>query len=71
MQQHVNDELAGTESDLYQFSSKSEEPEAAVHTTESPLTDKADLARDLDNGEVQPIRTAEQRRYSIDWDPLQ
>ena len=48
-----------------------EEPEASLHTTEPPLTDKTNLAEDIQQGEVTPIPTAQQRRYSIDWDPRQ
>lgn len=47
------------------------EPEAPIHTTESSLTDKTDLAEDLQRGEVKARSTVEQRRFSVDWDPIQ
>lgn len=74
VQQYIKGEATGTG---YEFpltgisANKVEEPEAPVHTTEPSLTDKSELAEDLHKGEVQPISTAEQRRYSVDWDPLQ
>ena len=46
------------------------EPEAAVHSTEPSLSEETDLAEGLHKGEVKPTPTVEQRRYSIDWDPL-
>ncbi len=48
-----------------------EKPEAPVHTTEPLLTDKTDLAEDIQQGEAKPTPTAQQRRFSIDWDPIQ
>lgn len=74
VQQYVKGETSST---YYGFSSvgahedEPEEPEAPVHTTEPSLTDKTDLAEDIQQGEVTPPPTAQQRRFSIDWDPLQ
>ena len=72
-QQYVKGETSST---YYGFSSvlsredELEEPEAALHTTEPSLTDKTNLAEDIQQGEVMPMPTAQQRRYSIDWDPI-
>ena len=72
-QQYVKGETSSTD---YGFSSvlsredELEEPEAALHTTEPSLTDKTNLAEDIQQGEVMPMPTAQQRRYSIDWDPI-
>ncbi|MCJ1465809.1 glycogenin glucosyltransferase [Pseudocyphellaria aurata] len=46
------------------------EPEAPVITTEKPLTEKTELIDEIHKGEAGPIPTAQQRRYSADWDPL-
>lgn len=74
MQQYVKGETSSTD---YGFSSvqpqvdELKEPEAPIHTTEPSLTDKTDLAEDLQQGEVKPTPTVQQRRFSIDWDPIQ
>ncbi|KAL6713365.1 glycogenin glucosyltransferase [Lecanora helva] len=47
-----------------------QEPEASVHTAEPPLAEKTEPAEDLQKGFVEPTPTVQQRRYSIDWDPL-
>ena len=47
------------------------EPEALIHTTEPSLTDRAEVVEELEKGEVQPPPTAEVRRFSVDWDPIQ
>ncbi|KAI4204206.1 MAG: hypothetical protein LQ348_001295 [Seirophora lacunosa] len=49
---------------------KGREPEASVITTERPLTEKTEPAEELDQGEVKPMPTVQQRRYSVDWDPI-
>ena len=73
VQQYVKGETSSTD---YGFSSvgsredELEEPEAALHTTEPSLTDKTDLAEDIQQGEVTPMPTAQQRRFSVDWDPI-
>lgn len=74
VQQYVKGETSSTD---YGFSSvrpqedDPEKPEAPVHTTEPSLTDKTNLAEDIQLGEVTPMPTAQQRRFSIDWDPMQ
>ena len=74
VQQYVKGETSSTD---YGFSSMGpqkdelEEPEASVHTTEPSLTDKTDLAEDIQKGEVTPMPTIQQRRFSVDWDPIQ
>lgn len=74
VQQYVKGEASNTG---YGFSSVRPqaddliEPEASVLTTEPLLTDKTDLAEDIQQGEVKPTPTAQQRRFSIDWDPIQ
>lgn len=47
------------------------EPEALVNTTELPLTEKTELAEEIQQGELTPIPTVQQRRFSVDWDPIQ
>ena len=64
MQQYVKGEAASA---AYSFSSagrKVEEPVAPIYTTEPSLTDKTDPAEDLQKADTQ-------RRYSVDWDPIQ
>lgn len=73
MQQYVKGETSSAD---YGFSVRPQaeelkEPEAPVHTTEPSLTDKTDLAQDIQQGEVKPTPTAQQRRFSTDWDPIQ
>ena len=74
MQRYVKGETSSTD---YGYSSvrpqedKLEEPEALVHSTEPSLTDKTDLAEEIQLGEVRPMPTAQQRRFSVDWDPIQ
>ncbi len=47
------------------------EPEAPIGTTEPSLTDKIESAEEIERGEVESIPTVQQRRYSVDWDPIQ
>ncbi len=71
VQQHVKGEASTAD---YGFSSRVptiEEPEALVNTTELSLTEKTEAAEDIQQGEVTPISTAQQRRFSVDWDPIQ
>lgn len=42
-----------------------------VHTNEPSLTNKIDSADDLQRGDLTPAPKSQQRRYSVDWDPLQ
>ncbi|KAL8656646.1 MAG: hypothetical protein Q9226_002602 [Calogaya cf. arnoldii] len=44
--------------------------EAPVLTTEVPLTEKTERAEALDQGKITPTSNVEQRRLSIDWDPI-
>ncbi|KAL9103438.1 MAG: hypothetical protein Q9163_001501 [Psora crenata] len=49
------------------------EPEAPRHITQMPLADLADetdTAGEVEKAEATPIPTVEQRRFSVDWDPL-
>lgn len=48
-----------------------DESEGATKTTEPQLSDKTELAEGLQSGEVKPIPTLQQRRFSVDWDPIQ
>ena len=62
VQQYVKGETSSTDygsSSVRSQEDELEEPEAALHTTEPSLTDKTDLAEDI-----------QQRRFSIDWDPI-
>ena len=45
-------------------------PEAPIDTTEPQLTDKTELAEDLESGDATPTPTAQQRKFSVDWDPI-
>ena len=48
---------------------QADEPKALTSTTEPQLTDKTELAEGIQAGEVRPVPTAQQRRFSVDWDP--
>ena len=48
-----------------------EEPETPVHTTEPSLTDKTELAEELQKSEVAATLKPEQQDYSAEWDPQQ
>ena len=52
-------------------SARGQESEISAHTTEPSLAEETELAEALHKGEVKPTPTVEQRRYSVDWDPLQ
>ena len=67
VQQYVKGEATRTG---YEFDAKTEEPEAPVNSTEPSLTDTTNLAEDVQKGDVTPTSTAQQRRFSVDWDPL-
>ena len=57
----------------YGFSSsvpRIEEPEGSTVTAELPLTDKTEPAEQIQRGEVTPLPTSQQRRFSVDWDPI-
>ena len=74
VQQYVKGETSSTEYGSFPVRPQGDElqePEALVHTTEPSLTDKTDLAEDILQGGVTPKPTAQQRRFSIDWDPIQ
>ena len=45
--------------------------EASAITAEPPLTEPTERAEELDQGALKPTSTAEQRRFSVDWDPIQ
>ena len=71
VQQYVKGETSSTDYGSVQPLDEFQEPEAPVYSTEPSLSDKTDLAEDIQQGEVTPIPTAQQRRFSIDWDPIQ
>lgn len=48
-----------------------QEPELPFNTTETPLTEKTEPAERIEQGEVKPVPTVQQRRFSVDWDPIQ
>ncbi|KAI4177062.1 MAG: hypothetical protein LQ343_000543 [Gyalolechia ehrenbergii] len=75
VQQYVNGEAST--SDFFGFASISgssadsnRKPEALSNTTEKPLTEKKERAEGIPQGEMAPVSTSHQRRFSIDWDPL-
>ena len=73
VQQHVKGEESN--GGFYLFSTDSsvrerQEPEASTNNTELQLTDKTELAEGVHSGEVKPVPTAQQRRFSVDWDPI-
>ncbi|CAF9909017.1 MAG: glycogenin glucosyltransferase [Heterodermia speciosa] len=47
-----------------------QEPEAPTNTTETQLTDRIELAEGVHSGEVKPVPTVQQQRFSVDWDPI-
>ena len=47
-----------------------QEPEARTNTTEPQLTDGTEFAEGVHSGEVKPVPTVQQRRFSVDWDPI-
>ena len=47
-----------------------QEPEAPTNTTEPQLTDRTELAEGVHSGEVKPVPRVQQRRFSVDWDPI-
>ena len=77
VQQHVKGEASTAD---YGYSSAApaipsmlqiQEPEASA-STEQPLLDKQDPAEGIIQGDLLPVRTAEQRRFSapqVQWDP--
>ena len=50
---------------------RADKPEDYASTTEPQLSDQADVAENIQSGELQALPTVQQRRYSIDWDPIQ
>lgn len=48
-----------------------ERTEASVTTTKPQLIEKTEPAEDLERGDAQPLPTVQQRRFSVDWDPIQ
>ena len=74
VQQYVKGESLTVDDGLLSVGTKADElenPEASILTTESLLTNKTDLAKDVQKGEAESTSTAQQRRFSIDWDPIQ
>ena len=71
VQQYVKGEASTNEYEFSSISPTVEEPEALVNTTELPLTEKTELAEEIQRGEVTPTPTLQQRRFSVDWDPIQ
>ena len=69
VQQHVQGESSSTD---YGYSSAGPfvEENAPVNTTEKPLTEKPDLIEEIHKGEAASTIIVQQRRYSVDWDPL-
>lgn len=48
-----------------------DESEDPITVMEPQLTEKVEPAEDIDRGETKPLPTAQQRRFSVDWDPIQ
>jgi len=71
VQQYVKGEASSTDYGFFTVGPLADEPEVPVHTIEPWLTNKIDLAEELQKGEVIPTPTPQRRRYSVDWDPLQ
>ncbi|KAL8670420.1 MAG: hypothetical protein Q9168_005049 [Polycauliona sp. 1 TL-2023] len=44
--------------------------ESSVIATEVPLTEPTERTEELEQGKMRPIPTVQQRRFSIDWDPI-
>ena len=52
---------------------ESSEPEAPMNTTELLLSEMTIVAESIQRGEVTPVPTVEQRRFSApmsEWDPI-
>ena len=62
MQQYVTGEAANSD---YGLTPAGKNSVAIMHSTEPPL------AEDLQECEAKPVPTVEQRRFSVDWDPIQ
>ena len=74
VQQYVKGEAPSTQYGIFSVGTKVDElgePEVPVHTTEPLLTDKTDPAEELQKGKAVPISKSQQRRFSVDWDPIQ
>lgn len=74
VQQYVRGEITTTDFGISSIPepliAEGGEPEASIILTEQPLTERTEHAEELDHGEVTPIPTIQQRRYSVDWDPI-
>ncbi|KAI4140234.1 MAG: hypothetical protein LQ341_003923 [Variospora aurantia] len=74
VQQYVRGEITTTDFGISSIPepliAEGGKPEASIILTEQPLTERTEHAEELDHGEVTPIPTVQQRRYSIDWDPI-
>ncbi len=77
MQQHVRGEASSPD---YGFSSSASpvgeerEPAGTVTIAEGPATQKTELGESIEQGEVRPTPTVQQRRFSapkVEWDPIQ
>ncbi|KAL8796848.1 MAG: hypothetical protein Q9195_000931 [Heterodermia aff. obscurata] len=73
VQQYVKGEDSSSEIAFFSKShslGERQEPEATPNTTEPQLTDRTELAEGVHSGEVKPVPTVQQRRFSVDWDPI-
>lgn len=74
VQRYVKGEESDNDFDLFSGGpsvGRRDKPEGHTSTTEPQLSDKTELAEDIQSGEVKPIPTIQQRRFSVDWDPIQ
>ena len=77
VQQYVKGEASSTDYGLASLGASvpvAPESKPPTTSTELPLTEKPEHGESLAQGEVQPIPTAEQRRFSapmMEWDPIQ
>ena len=73
VRRYVKGEESNNEFDFFVGPSvgRRDEADGLTSTTEPQLSDKSELAEDIQSGDIKPIPTIQQRRFSVDWDPIQ
>ncbi|KAI4165332.1 MAG: hypothetical protein LQ342_001200 [Letrouitia transgressa] len=72
VQRHVNGEASTSSfgfSSIIERSTR-EDLVVSVDNIEEPMTDNAEMIERVEQGDVQPIPTTQQRRHSVVWDPI-
>lgn len=72
VQRHVNGEASTSSFGFSSIIERSagENPVVSVDNIEEPMTDTAEMIERVEQGDVQPIPTTQQRRHSVVWDPI-